>query len=58
MYRLKKSPPKMPLNDYILEYKRTGDEVYLSYFLHAYEYVFGKIEVQQRRTKNTARTAG
>jgi DNA-directed RNA polymerase specialized sigma subunit len=38
MYRLKKSPPEMPLNNYIVEYKRTGDEQFLAYFLHRYEY--------------------
>ena len=37
MYRLKKSPPNMRLNDYIAEYKRTGGEQYLAYFLHHYE---------------------
>ena len=37
MYRLKKAPPNMRLNDYIAEYKRTGDEQYLAYFLHHYE---------------------
>jgi len=37
MYRLKKAPPNMQLNDYIMEYKRTGDEQYLAYFLHQYE---------------------
>jgi len=37
MYRLKKAPPDRRLNDYIVEYKRTGDEQYLAYFLHYYE---------------------
>ena len=37
MYRLKKSPPDMRLNDYIVEYKRTSDKQYLTYFLHHYE---------------------
>jgi len=37
MYRLKKAPSNMRLNDYIVEYKRTGDEQYLAYFLHHYE---------------------
>jgi hypothetical protein len=37
MYRLKKAPPSIRLNDYIAEYKRTGDERYLAYFLHHYE---------------------
>ena len=37
MYRQKKAPPDMRLNDYIVEYKRTGDEQYLAYFLHLYE---------------------
>jgi len=37
MYRLKKAPPNIRLNDYIADYKRTGDEQYLAYFLHHYE---------------------
>ncbi|MDR3239012.1 MAG: hypothetical protein LBT44_02860 [Clostridiales bacterium] len=37
MYRLPKAPPKRVLNDYIVEYKRTGDEQYLAHFLHLYE---------------------
>ena len=37
MYRQKKTPPNMRLNDYIAEYKRTGDEQHLAYFLHHYE---------------------
>jgi len=37
MYRLKKAPPDIRLNDYVVEYKRTDDEQYLAYFLHHYE---------------------
>jgi len=37
MYQLKKAPPDRRLNDYIVDYKRTGDEQYLAYFLHHYE---------------------
>jgi len=37
MYQLKKAPPDRRLNDYVVEYKRTGDEQYLAYFLHHYE---------------------
>jgi hypothetical protein len=33
----KKALPNMRLNDYIVEYKRTGDERYLACFLHYYE---------------------
>ena len=37
MYRMEAKLPKMPLNDYIVRYKQTGDEQYLRYFLHCYE---------------------
>jgi DNA-directed RNA polymerase specialized sigma subunit len=43
MYRLKKKPPKTEKqNDYIVRYKQTGDERYLSYFLHTYEYALNE----------------
>jgi len=37
MYRMDDEPPKMELNDYIVEYKRTGDEYWLACFLHCFE---------------------
>jgi len=37
MYQIKPKPPEMPLNDYIVMYKKSGDELYLQYFLHFYE---------------------
>jgi len=37
MYQMTKKPPEMPLNDGIIQYKQTGDKVYLQYFLHLYE---------------------
>jgi len=37
MYRMKKKPPEIPLNDCIVRYKQSGDEKYLQYFLHFYE---------------------
>ena len=37
VYRMRKKPPKMPLNDYIAKYKESGDERFLQYFLHYYE---------------------
>jgi DNA-directed RNA polymerase specialized sigma subunit len=43
MYRLKKKPPKTDKpNDFIVQYKQTGDERYLSWFLHAYEPALNK----------------
>ena len=37
MYRMKKKPPKMPMNDCIIQYKQSGDKRFLQYFLHYYE---------------------
>ena len=42
MYRMKKKPPSMPLNDCIVQYKQTGDEKFLQYFLHFYESALNK----------------
>ncbi len=41
MYKMKK-PPKMPLNDCIIQYKQTVDERFLQYFLHFYEPTLNK----------------
>jgi hypothetical protein len=37
MYRMATEPPDMPLNDYIVKYKNTGDGYYLSCYLHRFE---------------------
>jgi len=37
MYQITPKPPEMSLNDCIVEYKQTGDEQFLRYFLHFYE---------------------
>lgn len=37
MYRMDEEPPKMEMNDYIVEYKRTGDDYWLACFLHRFE---------------------
>ena len=37
MYQMTKKPPEMPLNDCIVQYKHTGDELFLQFFLHFYE---------------------
>ena len=37
MYQIKPKPPEMPVNDYIVNYKQSGDEQYLRHFLHCYE---------------------
>ena len=37
MYRMDEEPPKMKLNDYIAEYKRTGDGYWLACYLHRFE---------------------
>lgn len=37
LYHLANEPPEMPLNDFIVLYKQTGDEIYIQYFLHRYE---------------------
>ena len=37
MYQIKPKPPEMPLNDYIVHYKQSGDDQHLQYFLHYYE---------------------
>ncbi|GHU81774.1 hypothetical protein AGMMS50284_2690 [Clostridia bacterium] len=37
MYRMTVEPPEMKLNDYIVEYKKSGDSYYLSCFLHRFE---------------------
>jgi DNA-directed RNA polymerase specialized sigma subunit len=37
MYHMADLPPELPLNEYIIEYKRTGDGVWLDYFLHRFE---------------------
>lgn len=38
MYWREEPPPEMPLNDYIVHYKQTGDKQYLDYFFHCYEH--------------------
>ena len=37
MYQMTPKPPEMPLNDCIVQFKQTGDEQFLQYFLHFYE---------------------
>jgi len=37
MYQMTKKPPEMTLNDCIIQYKQTTDELFLLYFLHFYE---------------------
>lgn len=37
MYRMEEEPPKMELNDYIVEYKLTGDGYWLACYLHRFE---------------------
>ncbi len=37
MYRMEEEPPKMELNDYIVEYKRTGAGYWLACYLHHFE---------------------
>lgn len=37
IFKLQTEVPSMPLNEYLLKYKSTGDIAYLHYFLHKYE---------------------
>ncbi len=37
MYRMDEDPPEMALNDYIVEYKQTGDGYWLACYLHQFE---------------------
>jgi hypothetical protein len=37
MYRMAAAPPDMPLNDYIVKYKSTGESYYLPCYLHLFE---------------------
>ena len=43
LYQLAKEPPEMPLNNYIIQYKQTGNEKYFQYFLHCYEHILNKM---------------
>ena len=36
-YQLSPPPPKMTLQEYILKYLESGEEIYLRWFLHAVE---------------------
>ena len=37
MYRMEPAPPEMKLNDYIVEYKSTGDSYWIACFFHCFE---------------------
>jgi len=55
MYQLKKTPPNMRLNDYIVGYTRTGDEQYLASFLHHYETM---LNIRTKKYRNYPLTHG